>query len=122
MRRLHFILFSPNKHRAGGEGLRWQTFSILFSPLCSAHHERDWPPCKVIFFGLGANTLNVRNNNNNNNYTLHQHNRYKCNTGVRQNPSRSHLLLGSQNLGPSSCLRTERAYDAVDVRGTKFAA
>ena len=34
---------------------------------CLADHERDWPPCKVVFFGLATNTLNVRNNNNNNN-------------------------------------------------------
>ena len=33
----------------------------LFS--CSADHERDWPPCKVVFFGLATNSLNVRNNN-----------------------------------------------------------
>ena len=32
---------------------------------CSAGHERDWPPCKVVFFGLTTNALNVRNNNNN---------------------------------------------------------
>ena len=32
---------------------------------CSADHERDWPPCKVVFFGLATNALNVRNNNNN---------------------------------------------------------
>ena len=35
---------------------------------CSADHERDWPPCKVVCFGLATNTLNVRNNDNNNNY------------------------------------------------------
>ena len=28
--------------------------------------ERVWPPCKVVFFGLATNALNVRNNNNNN--------------------------------------------------------
>ena len=43
-----------------------QTFSFSFFP-CSADHERDWPPCKVVFFGLATNALNVRNNNNNNN-------------------------------------------------------
>ena len=37
-------------------------FFILFSFPCSADHERDWPPCKVVFFGLATNTLNVRNN------------------------------------------------------------
>ena len=44
--------------------LRCQTFSFSFFP-CSADHERDWPPCKVVFFGLATNALNVRNNNNN---------------------------------------------------------
>ena len=35
---------------------------FFFFP-CSADHERDWPPCKVVFFvGLATNTLNVRNN------------------------------------------------------------
>ena len=28
----------------------------------SPDHERDWPPCKVVFFGLATNALNVRNN------------------------------------------------------------
>ena len=42
-----------------------QTFSFSFFP-CSADHERDWPPCKVVFFGLATNALNVRNNNNDN--------------------------------------------------------
>ena len=45
-----------------GGGGRCQTFSFSFFP-CSADHERDWPPCKVIFFGLATNVLNVRNNN-----------------------------------------------------------
>ena len=39
--------------------------SRVFSFPCSADHERDWPPCKVVF-GLASNTLNVKNNNNNN--------------------------------------------------------
>ena len=43
-----------------------QTFFFFFFP-CSADHERDWPPYKVVFFGLATNALNVRNNNNNNN-------------------------------------------------------
>ena len=33
---------------------------------CSADHERDWPPCKVVlffvFFGLTTNARNVKNN------------------------------------------------------------
>ena len=40
---------------------------LSFSFSCSADHERDWPPCKVVFFGLATHALNVRNNNNNNN-------------------------------------------------------
>ena len=58
-----FYFFSERAARAGGGGgVRCQTF---FFP-CSADHERDWPPCKVVFFGLATNALNVRNNNNNN--------------------------------------------------------
>ena len=39
---------------------------FFFFP-CSADHERDWlSSCKVVFFGLATNALNVRNNNNNN--------------------------------------------------------
>ena len=37
---------------------------LLFSFPCSADHERDWPPRKVVFLGLATNTLNVSNNNN----------------------------------------------------------
>ena len=66
-----FFLLSPNEQRGGGGGAlpggRYQTSSFLFSFPCSADHERDWPPCKVVFFGLAtntlySNTLNVRNN------------------------------------------------------------
>ena len=66
-----FFIFSPNEQRAGvgGGGVRCQTF--FFFP-CSADHERDWQPCKVVFFGLATNALNVRNNNNNNIWTLRQ--------------------------------------------------
>ena len=56
-----YFLLSPNEQRAEGGG-RCQTFSFLFFFL-SADHERDWPPCKVVFFGLATNALNVRNNN-----------------------------------------------------------
>ena len=48
------------------EGVRCQPFFSSSFP-CSADHERDWSPCKVVFFGLATNALNVRNNNNNNN-------------------------------------------------------
>ena len=48
------FFFSPNGQRArgggGGEG-RCQTFFFLFFFPCSADHERDWPPCKVVFSG-----------------------------------------------------------------------
>ena len=56
-----FFFFSPNEQRAGGGAL--PDFFFFFFP-CSADHERDWPPCKVVFFGLATNALNVRNNNN----------------------------------------------------------
>ena len=49
----------------GGGGYAARLFLVSSFP-CSADHERDWPPCKVVFFGLATNTLNVRNNNNNN--------------------------------------------------------
>ena len=64
---LYFIIFifSPNEQRAGGGGggCAARLFIFIFFP----DHERDWPPCKVVFFGLATNALNVRNNNNNNN-------------------------------------------------------
>ena len=34
----------------------------MFSFHCSADHERDWPPCEVVFFELATNPLDVRNN------------------------------------------------------------
>ena len=62
-----FFFFSPNEQRAGGGGGGGGALPdfFFFFP-CSADHERDWPPCKVVFFGLATNALNVRNNNNNN--------------------------------------------------------
>ena len=47
----------------GGGGYAARLF-LLFSFPCSADHERDWPPCKVVFFGLATNTLNARNKQN----------------------------------------------------------
>ena len=38
---------------SGGRGC--QTFSSSLFP-CSADHERDWPPCKVVFWGVGNHT------------------------------------------------------------------
>ena len=58
------IIFSERAARGGGRG-SLPDFLFLFFP-CSADHGRDWPPCKVVFFGLATNNaLNVRNNNNN---------------------------------------------------------
>ena len=54
------FFFSPNEQRAGGEGALPDFFFFFFP--CSADHERDWLPCKVVFFGLATNALNVRNN------------------------------------------------------------
>ena len=55
--------FSERAARAGGGGGSAARLFFFFFP-CSADHERDWPPCKVVFFGLATNALNVRNNNN----------------------------------------------------------
>ena len=62
MRHVSFNLFSPNEQRGGA--LLDFLFTLLFPVPCSAEEERDWPTCKVVFFGLATNTLNVRNNNN----------------------------------------------------------
>ena len=51
-----------------------QSSCTMFSFPCSADQERDWPPCKVVFFGLATNTLCVRNNfslNNSNNQLMY---------------------------------------------------
>ena len=73
MRRVifYFLFFLRTSSAQGGGGGRCQTgggalpdFFFFFSP-CSADHERDWPLCKVVFFGLATNALNVRNNSNN---------------------------------------------------------
>ena len=63
---LFFFLRTSSARGGGGGGGAARLFLFLFFP-CSADHERDWPPCKVVFFGLATNALNVRNNNNNNN-------------------------------------------------------
>ena len=58
-----FFFFSERAARGMGGGGRCQIFYFYFFP-CSADHERDWPPCKIVFFGLATNALKVRNNNN----------------------------------------------------------
>ena len=87
---LIFYFFSERAARGGGGGgggVRCQTFSFSFFP-CSADHERDWPPCKVVFFGLATNALNVRNNNNNNNIARV---RQGSTAGKVANPARGQL-------------------------------
>ena len=66
----YFLIFflRTSSARGGGGGGAARLFSFFFP--CSADHERDWPPCKVVFFGLATNALNVRNNNNNNNNNI----------------------------------------------------
>ena len=59
-----FYLFCFIRTSSGGCAAR------LFPPpffSCSADHELDWLPCKVlevVFFGLATNTLSVKNNHN----------------------------------------------------------
>ena len=53
----------------GGGGGAARLFLFSFYSL-SKDHERDWPPCKVVFFGLATNALNVRNNNKNNQFMV----------------------------------------------------
>ena len=55
-----FFIFSERAAR-GGRGGGGNARLFFFFPF-SADHERDWSPCKVVFFGLATNTLNVRNN------------------------------------------------------------
>ena len=68
---LFLSLFSPNEQRARGEGggAARLFFFFFFSPVQQTTSERDWPPCKVVFFELATNALNVRNNINNNNFS-----------------------------------------------------
>ena len=66
------FFFLSSERAAWGGRARRQTFSF-FS--CSADHERDWPPCKVVFcfFRLASNTLkNGRNNNSLNIIVCHE--------------------------------------------------
>ena len=88
--------------------MRCQTFSFSFFP-CSADHERDWPPCKVVFFGLATNALNVRNNNNNNNNSRRQ-----INTGTKFEVSHLHnIFVDIGQSGPSSYQNNQYNNDEV---------
>ena len=63
--RFYFISSVPSEQRGGGGG-GVPNFPFLFSFLCSANHERDWPLlCDkvVLLSSLAANTLNLRNQN-----------------------------------------------------------
>ena len=42
----------------GGEGAA--RLSIFYFFPCPTDYEQDWPQCKVVFFGLATNTLNLR--------------------------------------------------------------
>ena len=43
-----------------GGGVCCQTFFLFYFP-CSADHEQDWPPCKVVLFWMATKTLNAKN-------------------------------------------------------------
>ena len=49
-----FYFYFLRTSSAGGGRERCQTFSFFFFFSCGADHERDWPPCKVVFFGLAT--------------------------------------------------------------------
>ena len=63
MRRVFFLFFFFERAARGGGGGALPDFRFFLFYPCSVDHERDWPPCKVVFFGLATNALNVRNNN-----------------------------------------------------------
>ena len=66
MRRVIFVFLAAWGEGGGGGrggGGALPDFFLFFP--CSADHERYWPPCKIVVFGLVSNTLNVRNINNN---------------------------------------------------------
>ena len=94
MRGVIFFSFR-NEQRAGGGGAVRLFFLLLFFP-CSADHEQDWPPCKVVVFGLATNVLNVRNNNNNNNNSPNKEEIIAFETTVYLLTTRLHPVLRLQ--------------------------
>ena len=67
LRRVIFIIFILSERAARGGGGGGALPDFLFFPCLKLadHEERDWPPCKVVSFGLTTNNaLNVRNKNN----------------------------------------------------------
>ena len=76
MRRVIFIFLRTSSVGGGGRGgAGGGALPDFFFFSCSADHERDCPPCKVVFFGLATNTLNVRNNNNHRRVSTYRLNR-----------------------------------------------
>ena len=45
-----YFLRTSSVGAGGGGGYAARLFLLLSFP-CSADHERDWPPCKVVFSG-----------------------------------------------------------------------
>ena len=98
----------------GGGGYAARRF-CLFSFPCSADHKQNWPPCKVVFFGLATNnTLNVRNNNNNIHLEVGRKSSGRSHREVRGKPSGygPHvrcLVYGYQMLLMQSNINDERS-------------
>ena len=87
----------------GGGGYAARLF-LLFSFPCSADHERDWPPCKVVFSGWQPiRTLNVRNNNNNNNNIKSRSGLYSVLSNIRTGPTDADAFRGHR-------LTTQKGY------------
>ena len=53
MRGVIFIFIFSERAAPGGGGSAARLFFFFFFS-CGADHERDWPPCKVVFFGLAT--------------------------------------------------------------------
>ena len=51
LRRVILFIFSERAVWGWGGGGYAARLFLLFSFPCSADHERDWPPCKVVFSG-----------------------------------------------------------------------
>ena len=57
-----FLFYFPRTSSAGEAGGALPDFLFSYFTCSAYYHERDWPPRKVVFFGLATNALNVRNN------------------------------------------------------------
>ena len=56
-----YFIFSEREAWGGGGGGCAARLSLLFPFLCSADHERDWPPCKVVFFRVANQCAECEN-------------------------------------------------------------